>query len=563
MATKSLGRVSIVPQGDYDENQVYKRLDLVKNSGKTYLSLKEDNTSLLEDEDSWMLLTESGRFEDLTPQELETLLQPLNEAVDSANQATDAANEAAENALLGISGEAKESNSPEPTGFHRYIVTEPITTGSAWGVEVTQAELDDNWIFFNVKDGVITKDSKPNLKGADGENKIPDWSPLVAYTADFQVIHIGSIWESESSTTAGQEPGMDTVWVLKTGDFEITEEEVDIMPSSTVDGALKDDGTIITGFAINHSVYDLTGINKISFTSKNDLTPVSEGGMWAAYHLLDGAAVTAITATTENSQIEYTVTDLDVTNYDSIRIQIDSTPGDGLFQTVVKHNASTVTKLSDRVTLLEDNSAINHWDGKTWYAYGTSITGYGKYTTALATIAGLTLENKGVPGGGIGNLGGYSTGQVRAAVMNVEDGKLSADLITLEVGPNDTAAGVPLGTIYDTTDATLCGSLNLCIRYLQANTNAQIVVIASVATKGIPNAADKYYEAQMLFEQVCFINKVYFLNGASGLGYARINANPIYNIDEIHQSDLGGYIFAKYLWSQLKNIPIWDLTIPV
>lgn len=66
----------------------------------------------------------------------------------------------------GINGAATESNAPNMgTGFFRYIVTEPITTGSAWGVEVTQTELDDNWVFFNVKDGVITKDSKPIQKG--------------------------------------------------------------------------------------------------------------------------------------------------------------------------------------------------------------------------------------------------------------------------------------------------------------------------------------------------------------------------------------------------------------
>lgn len=68
--------------------------------------------------------------------------------------------------LTGINGTATESNGPNTAaGFFRYIVTAPITAGSAWGIEVTQAELNDNWVFFNVKDGVITKDSKPQQVG--------------------------------------------------------------------------------------------------------------------------------------------------------------------------------------------------------------------------------------------------------------------------------------------------------------------------------------------------------------------------------------------------------------
>lgn len=129
------------------------------------------------------------------------------------------------------------------------------------------------------------------------------------------------------------------------------------------------------------------------------------------------------------------------------------------------------------------------WNGLTWYAYGTSITSItqGKYAPYVAEMAGLNLVNKGIPGGGIGDLGGYSHGQVRTAIMNTTDGKLDADLITLEVTANDTGDNVPLGTIYDTGNDTLLGCLNQCIRYLQENTNAQIVVFTSVASTTIPS----------------------------------------------------------------------------
>lgn len=207
----------------------------------------------------------------------------------------------------------------------------------------------------------------------------------------------------------------------------------------------------------------------------------------------------------------------------------------------------------------------SQWIGKTWYAYGTSITSVsqGRYVPYLAALSQMNVVNKGIAGGGIGNLGAYSTGQVRAAIMNITDGKLDADLITLEVGANDTGEDVPLGTIYDNDDTTLCGCLNMCIRYLQENTNAQIVIMPSPATTTEPNAANKYYEAQWLFKQVCFVNKCWWIDGMTNLGQAKIIRTDVrYVRDNIHQTDLGGYVFARSIWAELKRIPLFYTAIP-
>ena len=110
-----------------------------------------------------------------------------------------------------------------------------------------------------------------------------------------------------------------------------------------------------------------------------------------------------------------------------------------------------------------DGTMANHWQGKTWYGYGTSITNTnseGKYPTYLAQMSGMTFVNKGISGGGIGNLGGYSQGQVYNAICNITDGKLNADLITLETGANDIEDVVPLGTIYDTLLALFASKYN-------------------------------------------------------------------------------------------------------
>ena len=201
------------------------------------------------------------------------------------------------------------------------------------------------------------------------------------------------------------------------------------------------------------------------------------------------------------------------------------------------------------------------WEGKTWYAYGTSITNIsseGKYPTYLAEMSGMILVNKGISGGGIGDLGAYSHGQVYSAICNITDGKLNADLITLETGANDCNADVPLGTIYDTGTSTLAGCLNDCIRYLQKYTDAQICIINSPATTTEPTATNKYYEWADMVRRICDINRVHFLNNNNNMGYAKLSDSTKgskYVVDSIHQTKLGGYIMAENMWCQIKNIP--------
>ena len=212
------------------------------------------------------------------------------------------------------------------------------------------------------------------------------------------------------------------------------------------------------------------------------------------------------------------------------------------------------------------------WQGKVWYAYGTSITNIaneGKYPTYVAAMSGMSLVNKGISGGGIGDLGGYSHGQVYDAICNITDGKLDADLITLETGANDinSAGDIPLGTIYDTGRTTLSGCLNDCLRYLQANTDAQIVVMCSPISKAqrITEEHHQYYTWADMIEQICRLNRVHFINSDNNMGYAKLtdeSKGPLYVVDNIHQTNLGGYIMAENIWYQLRNIPCFYTSLP-
>lgn len=204
----------------------------------------------------------------------------------------------------------------------------------------------------------------------------------------------------------------------------------------------------------------------------------------------------------------------------------------------------------------------NQWSGKLWYAYGTSMTSLqqGKFVPVVEKLSGLQVVNKGIPGGCL-TPDGYGKGNVKNAVMNLSDGKENADLITLEVLPNE---GAVVGDIYDTDDKSFCGCFNQCIRFLQENTKAQIVVIIMIGANDkpphIPNEKRSItqFEFAEIIEKVARLNSVPVINVfcESGFGYARVK-NRDYQLDNIHLNELGGINIGKFVWSKLKNIPCW------
>ena len=205
----------------------------------------------------------------------------------------------------------------------------------------------------------------------------------------------------------------------------------------------------------------------------------------------------------------------------------------------------------------------SHWNGKCWYAYGTSMTSIkqGEYVPVVVEHSGLNVVNLGIPGGSL-TPDGYGKGNVKRAVMTLEDGKANADLITLEVLPNE---GAVIGNIYDTDDESFCGCFNQCIRYLQEHTKAQIVVIIMIGSNNhTPEAPHKdrhipQFEFAEAIERVAKLNSVPVINvfGEAGFGYARVKDKD-YQLDNIHLNKLGGRIIGNFVWSKLKDIPLWE-----
>ena len=205
----------------------------------------------------------------------------------------------------------------------------------------------------------------------------------------------------------------------------------------------------------------------------------------------------------------------------------------------------------------------NHWRGKLWYAYGTSMTGgkTGKYVSVVEKLSGMVAVNRGI-GGGCLTPDGFGKGNNKRAVMNMNDGKEMADLITLEVLPNE---GATVGNIYNTDDESFCGCFNQCLRYLQENTKAQIVVIIMIGSNSNPPEYISELKGITMYEFAETIERVARLNGVpvinvfcdAGFGFARVKARD-YQVDHIHLNKLGGKNIGNFVWSKLKDIPLWE-----
>lgn len=221
-----------------------------------------------------------------------------------------------------------------------------------------------------------------------------------------------------------------------------------------------------------------------------------------------------------------------------------------------------------------NNSSVagSQWKGKKWYAYGTSMTdaNYHGYVDRLTNVSGLTCKNFGLGGSGIiPSL--HSSDNIKTRCMRTSDGKTEADLITIEIIPNDMSG--TLGNSTDTGDTTFCGNLNQILQYLQANTTAQIVVLiatrsrylySNTSTKYPPTSSEvtKWMQWVSATEEVCKRNCVQCWDGSSqcGLGYYRVGGETTdtkYVKDQIHLTPLGAKNLADYFWSRLQNLPLF------
>lgn len=148
MAEIDLGKIAPIGKGDYISSNTYENLDIVRELGISYIATT--NIAINENPSAfplkWKVLVKDG----------------INGT--NANP---------------ITGTAIESNAPyNLEDFESYKVVEPISTSSAWYTAasapeqakfpITQDDLDENSITFDVKDGVVSVFSQPTANIADG-----------------------------------------------------------------------------------------------------------------------------------------------------------------------------------------------------------------------------------------------------------------------------------------------------------------------------------------------------------------------------------------------------------
>ena len=109
--------------------------------------------------------------------------------------------------------------------------TDPLDDVNSWNLVSEDGEKGDPFIFAD-----LTPQQKEELKGEPGDNgangtaQVERWNNTLPYTADADILHNDIIWTALSTTTPGQEPGVDPVWEFKMkGVTETLENEVDIL----------------------------------------------------------------------------------------------------------------------------------------------------------------------------------------------------------------------------------------------------------------------------------------------------------------------------------------------
>ena len=216
---------------------------------------------------------------------------------------------------------------------------------------------------------------------------------------------------------------------------------------------------------------------------------------------------------------------------------------------------------------------MNQWKGKKWYCYGTSMTDNsvpeggsrkGFYTETLSKLSGLEEHNFGKGGSGIIPKF-HGDDNIKSRCMRLTDGKAEADLITVEIIPNDMKG--ELGEVTDLCDDTFCGNLNQIIEYLLYNTKATVVVlIASRSRYRHKDPSAKFLptgeqvKKRLMWENavatICSMHGIQCWNGASEacLGYHRFDRDNTLIQDQIHLTEKGGEVLGKYFWGKLMTI---------
>lgn len=204
-------------------------------------------------------------------------------------------------------------------------------------------------------------------------------------------------------------------------------------------------------------------------------------------HAVSTQLLNSNTAFSSNPKIEYSYSGTNVTiSYNGVESTIDiseiavsttlsgnfSVPMTGAILHQSTHGASYIfsyenmfSKIDTRLEIVEELTK-QRWKGKTWCAFGDSITAMEMYEPLVQTQLNLTsFENMGSGGSTIAEL--YS-GQSAAYCNRYDTIASGFDVITLFGGTNDFGKNIPLGTKGSTDKTTFYGGLSALLKGIKA-----------------------------------------------------------------------------------------------
>lgn len=195
----------------------------------------------------------------------------------------------------------------------------------------------------------------------------------------------------------------------------------------------------------------------------------------------------------------------------------------------------------------------SQWNGKKWYAFGTSITStaQGKYVDPLAQLSGMNATNKGVPGAGIAN---------NIILQMTTTDYSSADIVTIEGFVNDWYGNFKLGKVGDKTLDTFAGSLYHVIKtaHLKSKGATIILITDSVGRKYNTSDFSETAVNGIGLTQMDYINMTVqvaeYMNVRCIQAGQNVDLTGDYYVDFIHHSDNGGQLYAQAIWNELSKV---------
>ena len=246
--------------------------------------------------------------------------QNLNGNVYTKEQTDDKISDAK---LSGIVGVATQTNAPTvytpeayPNGlFETYVVRKPLILPNSWGSAVTQEELDANNVYFDVRNGVVTKSLSKKVNGKDAYQSYLD-------TTTDSPVKTEAEWIL-SLKGDGANPLTETVLSsYLAGDETIERTNEIIVDYHLLDsGFVKNDFTIESGSTGFRGSFETSGLDKMNY--KGMLLKASTADIpnyWSIYGVKENGDKVGIQRPSSLSNI----VDLtfDVSDYKTIFINI-------------------------------------------------------------------------------------------------------------------------------------------------------------------------------------------------------------------------------------------------